>query len=115
IIPPHDKGVSDAINNNLEPWIWDPNAVDNSKLCIDNIKEISDAYFEELKVLSYYREDNAASNLKFVYTALHGVGTPAAKRIFETFALKSLILTKEQTDPDPDFPTVAFPNPEEGK
>ncbi|CAG8619221.1 19353_t:CDS:10 [Cetraspora pellucida] len=115
IIPPHDKGVSDAINNNLEPWIWDPNVVDNSKLCIDNIKEISDAYFEELKVLSYYREDNAASNLKFVYTALHGVGTLAAKRIFETFALKPLILTKEQTDPDPDFPTVTFPNPEEGK
>ncbi|CAG8703256.1 16651_t:CDS:2, partial [Racocetra fulgida] len=103
-------GVSDAINNNLEPWIWDPNVVNNSELCIDNIKEISDAYFEELKV-----EDNAASNLKFVYTAMHGVGTPAAKRIFEIFGLKSLILTKEQTDPDPDFPTVTFPNPEEGK
>ncbi|CAG8780288.1 33764_t:CDS:10, partial [Racocetra persica] len=115
IIPPHDKGVSDAINNNLEPWIWDPHVVDNSELCIDNIKEISDAYFEELKALSYHREDNAASDLKFVYTAMHGVGTPAAKGIFETFALKSLILTKEQTDPDPDFPTVTFPNPEEGK
>ncbi|CAG8706218.1 4739_t:CDS:10, partial [Dentiscutata heterogama] len=115
IIPPHDKGISNAISNNLEPWIWDPKLVDNNELCVDNINEISDAYFGELKVLSRHREDNAASNLKFIYTALHGVGTPAAKRIFETFSLKSLILTKEQADPDPDFPTVTFPNPEEGK
>ncbi|RIB19197.1 hypothetical protein C2G38_2036248 [Gigaspora rosea] len=115
IIPPQDDGIRDAISNNLEPWVWDPNFVDNNELCIDNINEISVAYFEELKALSCHREDNAASNLKFVYTALHGVGTPAAKRIFETFSLKSPIHTKEQADPDPDFSTVTFPNPEEGK
>lgn len=46
---------------------------------------------------------------------MHGVGTPMAKRAFEVFSLNSFISTKEQEDPDPDFPTVAFPNPEEGK
>jgi phosphoglucomutase len=53
--------------------------------------------------------------LKFVYTAMHGVGTPYAKRSFEVFGLKPFIPVKEQVEPDPDFPTVAFPNPEEGK
>ena len=46
---------------------------------------------------------------------MHGVGTPIAKRAFETFSLNPFISTKEQEDPNPDFPTVAFPNPEEGK
>ena len=46
---------------------------------------------------------------------MHGVGTPYAKRSFEVFGLKSFIPVKEQVEPDPDFPTVAFPNPEEGK
>lgn len=46
---------------------------------------------------------------------MHGVGTPYAKRSFEVFGLKPFIPVKEQVEPDPDFPTVAFPNPEEGK
>lgn len=46
---------------------------------------------------------------------MHGVGNPMAKRAFEMFSLNDFIVTKEQKDPDPDFPTVAFPNPEEGK
>lgn len=61
------------------------------------------------------REDNEKSNLKFVYTAMHGVGTPFAKRAFETFHLNPFYPVLEQVEPDPDFPTVAFPNPEEGK
>ncbi|RIA98178.1 hypothetical protein C1645_798393, partial [Glomus cerebriforme] len=115
IIPPHDKGIARSILNYLEPWIWDAELVNHSPLCIDNVKEISDFYFEELKALSNHREDNASSKVKFVYTAMHGVGTPVAKRAFETFSLNPFISTKEQEDPDPDFSTVAFPNPEEGK
>jgi phosphoglucomutase len=60
-------------------------------------------------------DDNAKSNVKFVYTAMHGVGTPFAERAFDAFKLAPFIPVKEQVKPDPDFPTVAFPNPEEGK
>ena len=52
-------------------------------------------------------------DLKVVYTAMHGVGTETLLKVFEKAGFSKPILDKEQADPDPDFPTVAFPNPEE--
>ena len=51
--------------------------------------------------------------LKVVYTAMHGVGTETVKKVFAEAGFPELILVTEQAEPDPDFPTVAFPNPEE--
>lgn len=52
-------------------------------------------------------------DLKIVYTAMHGVGTETLQRVFNHAGFPTLILVDEQCTPDPDFPTVAFPNPEE--
>jgi phosphomannomutase len=52
-------------------------------------------------------------DLKVVYTAMHGVGTETVKLVFNKAGFNSLITVDEQCTPDPDFPTVAFPNPEE--
>ncbi|CAN2216120.1 {ManB} Phosphomannomutase [Candidatus Nanopelagicaceae bacterium] len=52
-------------------------------------------------------------DIKIVYTAMHGVGTEVIQRVFNHAGFATLILVDEQCDPDPDFPTVAFPNPEE--
>ncbi len=52
-------------------------------------------------------------DLKIVYTAMHGVGTETVQRVFHSSGFASLILVGSQAKPDPDFPTVAFPNPEE--
>ena len=52
-------------------------------------------------------------SLKIVYTAMHGVGTQTLTQVFEKADFPPLILVAEQSEPDPDFPTVAFPNPEE--
>jgi phosphomannomutase len=52
-------------------------------------------------------------DLKIVYTAMHGVGTETVQRVFNHAGFATLILVDEQCEPDPDFPTVAFPNPEE--
>ena len=52
-------------------------------------------------------------DIKIVYTAMHGVGTETLQRVFNHAGFASLILVDEQCTPDPDFPTVAFPNPEE--
>ena len=51
--------------------------------------------------------------LKIVYTAMHGVGTETLQRVFQKAGFASPILVDAQCAPDPDFPTVAFPNPEE--
>ena len=44
---------------------------------------------------------------------MHGVGTQTLSQVFAKAGFPDLILVSEQADPDPDFPTVAFPNPEE--
>jgi phosphomannomutase len=50
---------------------------------------------------------------KIVYTAMHGVGTKTLLSLFEQAKFSPPILVREQSEPNPDFPTVAFPNPEE--
>ena len=52
-------------------------------------------------------------SLKIVYTAMHGVGTETLQRVFHKAGFLAPILVDAQAAPDPDFPTVAFPNPEE--
>jgi phosphomannomutase len=51
--------------------------------------------------------------LRIVYTAMHGVGTQTLAQVFKSAGFPDLILVAEQAEPDPDFPTVVFPNPEE--
>ncbi|KAK3839746.1 MAG: hypothetical protein J3R72DRAFT_402106 [Linnemannia gamsii] len=114
IIPPHDEGIAQMIHDNLDPWVWDYKSFENPAL-VDPTEELVPAYFKEVDSLCIAKEANTASETKFVYTAMHGVGYPFAKEVFERFGFKPLILTKEQVLPDPEFPTVAFPNPEEGK
>lgn len=51
--------------------------------------------------------------LTIVYTAMHGVGLETIEKVFSSAGFAPLVLVKEQAKPDPDFPTVKFPNPEE--
>lgn len=74
-------------------------------------------YYEEMVAVfpSSYFAINDKAKLKIVYTAMHGVGYPYVKRAFEVSNLQPVHAVIEQRDPDPEFPTVKFPNPEEGK
>ncbi|MDQ6896078.1 MAG: phospho-sugar mutase [Actinomycetota bacterium] len=52
-------------------------------------------------------------DLSVVHTALHGVGDETVRRVFELAGFPAPYAVATQAVPDPDFPTVAFPNPEE--
>jgi phosphomannomutase len=51
--------------------------------------------------------------LTVAYTAMHGVGADTTRAVFAAAGLRPPVTVAQQDDPDPAFPTVAFPNPEE--
>jgi phosphoglucomutase/phosphopentomutase len=65
--------------------------------------------------LSYSRTVNKESKVKFVHTSVHGVGHEFVQLAFKAFDLAPPEAVPQQKDPDPEFPTVKYPNPEEGK
>ncbi len=54
-----------------------------------------------------------ARDLKIVLTPMHGVGGDTAVSVLKAAGFEDVTLVEEQALPDPDFPTVSFPNPEE--
>ncbi|QNG36031.1 phospho-sugar mutase [Geodermatophilaceae bacterium NBWT11] len=58
-------------------------------------------------------DPEARRRLVVAYTAMHGVGTTTTRAVFAAAGFAELHAVPEQEHPDPDFPTVAFPNPEE--
>jgi phosphoglucomutase len=71
-------------------------------------------YLEELKDLSINPELIAAygKDMKIVYTPLHGTGEMLARRALAQAGFESVQVVEAQATPDPDFSTVASPNPE---
>lgn len=114
IIPPHDDGIAERINQSLDvaPELWDLSSPAAGWRGTEDMKR---QYLEMAASLATRRQDNASSDLVFTYTAMHGVGLPFARAAFESFGFKreSFNVVQEQAQPDPRFPTVRFPNPEE--
>lgn len=50
-----------------------------------------------------------------MHTSVHGVGHAFVQSAFKAFDLHPPYAVEEQKDPDPEFPTVKYPNPEEGE
>ena len=118
IIPPHDRNIAHHILENLEiqPDAWNVDMLGTSKLRSDPYDDIYSNYYKDVE--NYAVDDKnslKSSKLKFTYTPMHGVGQKFMEKSFEVFGLNPFVSVLEQSKPDPNFPTVAFPNPEEGK
>ncbi|XP_066576560.1 phosphopentomutase [Amia ocellicauda] len=117
IISPHDKGIAVAIEENLEPWpeAWDETLIKNSPLLKDPYEDINKDYFKDVQKHCFHRDINKDSTVKFVHTSVHGVGHKFVQLAFKAFDLNPPFAVAEQKDPDPEFSTVIYPNPEEGE
>lgn len=79
--------------------------------------EMDDKYMAKLKSLILNPEivKKQGENLKVVYTPLHGTGNTIAERLLREIGIKNLYVVPEQKEPDGNFPTVDYPNPEDPK
>jgi len=116
ILSPHDKNIQAFILKNLATAEESFSApAENHPLLTNPWEEINSKYFQSLP-LSNSKEMNACLNNSVVYTAMHGVGFPYVEQAWTAagFPSDKLLIVEEQKDPDPEFSTVDFPNPEEG-
>mmetsp|Transcript_10629 Transcript_10629/g.44267 ORF Transcript_10629/g.44267 Transcript_10629/m.44267 type:complete len:471 (-) Transcript_10629:1734-3146(-) len=120
IIPPTDEAIQQLIEENCAPWCDYSDAsidsVTSHRLCSIVTNDVVTEYLKEVtqKLHRVPPEINSASP-RIVYSAFHGVGAKYVKKVFEKFQLPEYISVEEQLLPDPDFPTLRFPNPEEGE
>jgi phosphomannomutase len=114
IIPPYDTLFAASIDKNLKPWqSYDTTGMESHPNTVDVTDTIADAYFSSIPSLCDSKSSNGESPINAVYTAMHGVGNQWVKRAFDVFGHKPLVSVPSQSEPDPTFPTVVFPNPEE--
>ena len=79
--------------------------------------EMDEKYLSVLKskVLNPEIVKEQGKDLKVVYTPLHGTGNTVAERLLNDIGLQNVYVVPEQKDPDGNFPTVDYPNPEDKK
>jgi phosphoglucomutase len=116
IIPPHDHEIAAAILDNLAPV---KDAYETGKVMNIGLNNGTLKYVKEEVVTAYLLHINSAlvksnvSDLRFVYTPMHGVGLEVFTKAAKFLGITNVISVKKQSQPDPSFPTVKFPNPEE--
>lgn len=116
IIPPHDDGIAQAIDEvGKLSTLQQPDleqARQNGRL-VDLEDTLIERYLDGVAALSVYPGLLAKTPLCVAYTPMHGVGGRFVELACQRFGLSELHVEASQAQPDADFPTVRFPNPEE--
>jgi len=107
IVPPADMEISSRIDEVAKHSLADiPRSRSYAVLDV----ALVDAYIDRIAA---WVPSDAPRQLRWVYTPLHGVGGSLVERVVEACGFPAGNVVTEQAEPDPKFPTVAFPNPEE--
>src|SRR5580700_8942654 len=111
IVPPADTDIEAAIAV-AGPLAGIPVAPPDSPLITWHGAEMMQAYLDAI-ITELGQAPASAAWLRFAYTPLHGVAGGLALRAFAQAGFAAPDVVEAQLEPDPDFPTVRFPNPEE--
>jgi phosphoglucomutase len=112
LVPPHDHRVIEEVEkiSSIDEVKWSGG---ESHITMIG-KEMDEAYISMVKNLSVYPEIiERQHNLCIVYTPIHGTGIKLVPEVLQRFGFSNVHVVDEQSKPDGNFPTVAFPNPEE--
>jgi phosphoglucomutase len=114
LVPPHDKNVIGEVEAiaSVDEVKWEGG---EDRITLVG-KELDDAYIAMVKGLSVYPEViGRQKDLKIVYTPIHGTGIELVPKVLSSFGFENVHLVEQQVEPDGDFPTVVYPNPEESE
>ncbi len=114
LVPPHDKNVISEVNAitsfDQVKWQGKPSLIQTIGA------EVDEAYLQKIKELSVSPEAiEAQRDLKIVFTPIHGTGITLVPAALEKLGFKNVHIVEEQSEPNGNFPTVVYPNPEEAE
>jgi phosphomannomutase len=115
IISPIDEGIALAIDKAAKSEIlWrDVDAAVRDGMVRMLGKETVEAYLEAVRGLSAHPATAKRGDIVIAYTPMHGVGAGVTEAALARAGFTKVHTVKEQREPDGNFPTVKFPNPEE--
>ncbi|WP_439879828.1 phospho-sugar mutase [Pontibacter sp. MBLB2868] len=112
VTSPHDKNIIAEVNKIT--------SIDEVKFEAkpENIqmigKEVDEAYMERVLGLSVSKDAiKRQHDLKIVYSSIHGTGITLVPEVLKRFGFTNVHVVQEQAEPNGNFPTVIYPNPEE--
>ncbi len=115
IVPPHDVGIAAAIatvGKSDQLTMPELEELRRNGMVIDLDESIHDAYLDKVCALRASPDIDGRA-LVIAYTPLHGVGALSVEGGLQRAGFPQIHAEESQREPDPEFPTVAFPNPEE--
>ncbi|HAK17320.1 MAG TPA: phosphoglucomutase [Lachnospiraceae bacterium] len=120
VTPPHDTGIIadvNAVTDYNDVRTMKEEAAKAQGLLVYFGSEVDDAYMEALKKQIIHPDviREMADDIRIVYTPFHGAGLVPVTRVLSELGFKHVYVVPEQRDPDPDFTTLEYPNPEDPK
>ncbi|MCG8475471.1 MAG: phospho-sugar mutase [Cytophagales bacterium] len=112
IIPPHDKNIIECVNAIAD--FESINFAKDEELIQTIGQEVDQAYLDTVKNLSLSPEAvRQHKDLKIVFTPIHGTGVTMVPPALKAVGFENVTVVEEQAEPNGNFPTVPYPNPEE--
>jgi phosphoglucomutase len=114
LVPPHDKNVIKEVEkiNSTDEVKWKGGEANITIIG----KEMDEAYIAMVKSLSVYPDViKKQQDLKIIYTPIHGTGIKLVPEVLKVFGFTNVTIVEEQSEPNGNFPTVVYPNPEESE
>ncbi len=120
VTPPHDTGIISevvAITDYHDVKTMSKEDAIAQGLYVSFGEEIDDKYMVELKKQIIHKDviDEMADKFTIVYSPFNGTGNLPVRRVLKELGFKNVFVVPEQEKPDPDFTTLAYPNPEDPK